>query len=235
MTCKQLILLVFILKNTISNAQIVDSISVGVDSLLDFKIELNKIKDTLSENQKIPSIFKNYSLLNDEIIIKNRNNLITLNKLSESNREIKLIDNSDLTTRGSISRGVSIGNNQNSVLNSELDLQIFGKLNDKISIKASIQDSEIPFQNNGYSQKIDEFDEIFIELKSSNWNIRGGDIELIKSNSFYGNFEKKIQGLDINTKINDELNIQLSTAISRGNYKESIIVEKTMELYRSFS
>ena len=223
MNCKQLILLLFILKNTICNAQIVDSISVGVDSLLDFKIELNKIKDTLSENQKIPSIFKNYSLLNDEIIIKNRNNLITLNKLSESNREIKLIDNSDLTTRGSISRGVSIGNNQNSVLNSELDLQIFGKLNDKISIKASIQDSEIPFQNNGYSQKIDEFDEIFIELKSSNWNIRGGDIELIKSNSFYGNFEKKIQGLDINTKINDELNIQLSTAISRGNYKESII------------
>ena len=120
-------------------------------------------------------------------------------------------------------RDRSIGNNQNSVLNSELDLQIFGKLNDKISIKASIQDSEIPFQNNGYSQKIDEFDEIFIELKSSNWNIRGGDIELIKSNSFYGNFEKKIQGLDINTKINDELNIQLSTAISRGNYKESII------------
>ena len=136
MNCKQLILLLFILKNTICNAQIVDSISVGVDSLLDFKIELNKIKDTLSENQKIPSIFKNYSLLNDEIIIKNRNNLITLNKLSESNREIKLIDNSDLTTRGSISRGVSIGNNQNSVLNSELDLQIFGKLNDKISIKA---------------------------------------------------------------------------------------------------
>ena len=85
MNCKQLILLLFILKNTICNAQIVDSISVGVDSLLDFKIELNKIKDTLSENQKIPSIFKNYSLLNDEIIIKNRNNLITLNKLSESN------------------------------------------------------------------------------------------------------------------------------------------------------
>ena len=94
MNCKQLILLLFILKNTICNAQIFDSISVGVDSLLDFKIELNKIKDTLSENQKIPSIFKNYSLLDDEIIIKNRNNLITLNKLSESNREIKLIDNS---------------------------------------------------------------------------------------------------------------------------------------------
>jgi hypothetical protein len=52
---------------------------------------------------------------------------------------------------------VSIGNNQNSVLKPNLDLQITGK-NQKVSIRASLQDSNIPLQDGGYSQKLDQFD-----------------------------------------------------------------------------
>jgi hypothetical protein len=58
-----------------------------------------------------------------------------------------------LTTSGSITRGITIGNNQNGVLNSNLDLQITGKLSDKVSLRASLQDSNIPLQDGGYSQK----------------------------------------------------------------------------------
>ena len=79
-------------------------------------------------------------------------------------------------------------------MESELDLKIIGKLNEKISIKASIQDSSIPLINNGYSQQLNEFDQIFIELQSEILGYKGGDIDLIKTNSFFLIMKKKFKG-----------------------------------------
>ena len=42
-----------------------------------------------------------------------------------------------LQTNGSISRAVTVGNNQNTVLNSNLDLQVSGKLSDQVTLRAS--------------------------------------------------------------------------------------------------
>src|SRR5690606_39981172 len=81
-----------------------------------------------------------------------------LYKLSQSNTSEKFVPFSGLNTSGTISRGVTIGNNQNAVLNSELDLQITGKLSDKVSLRASIQDANIPLQEGGYSHRLDELD-----------------------------------------------------------------------------
>ena len=116
--------------------------------------------------------------------MENTDNLEKLYKLSTSNISNANNNNNNIEAFGSISRGITVGNNQNSVLNSELDLQISGKLNDKVSIKASIQDSNIPLQDNGYSQQLDEFDQIFIEISSDKWNIRGGDIDLSEDRTF---------------------------------------------------
>lgn len=103
-----------------------------------------------------------------------------------------------LNVSGSIVRGVTVGNNQNSTLNSELDLQISGQLSEKVGLRASIQDANIPQQEGGYSQRLDEFDQIFIELYSDNWNIRAGDINLEENSSYFGRFSKKVQGLSLN-------------------------------------
>ena len=109
-----------------------------------------------------------------------------------------------LVSSGSISRGVTIGNNQNSVLNSELDLQISGKLNDKVTLRASIQDSNIPLQESGYSQQLDEFDQVFIEVFSERWGIRAGDIDLEDSQSYFSKFSKRVQGLSLTTNFKNE-------------------------------
>ena len=199
-----------------------DSIKKKNDSIIDFKLELKKFKDSTSLNQ-LPNIFsKEHSRLSKELIINNTNNLNTLYKLSE--RNVTNINKSyDLNTSGSISRGITIGNNQNSVLNSELDLQISGNLSENTSIKASIQDSNIPLQENGYSQQIDEFDQIFIELESEKWKIRGGDIDLSKKNSFFGNFDKRIQGLSVNSNISESIEIEVAGAVVKGKYKKTQI------------
>src|SRR6478672_784387 len=132
-----------------------------------------------------------------------------------------------LTTSGSITRGITVGNNQNTTVQSNLDLQITGKISDKISLRASIQDSNIPLQDNGYSQKLDEFDQIFIELFTKNWNIRAGDLFLENRQSRFLNFNKKVQGIATRVSLGKEGNktdIFASGALVRGQYARSNFV-----------
>ena len=164
---------------------------------------------------------KEYFYLDKKNIVSNNDNINKLYKISSSNIQQKQSLFDGLESSGSISRGFNIGNNQNSVLNSELDLQISGKLNEKIYLKASIQDANIPLQDNGYSQRLDEFDQIFIELISDDWQIRAGDIDLKNSNSYFGKFEKRIQGLNFSISPNDQVNIYGSGAIVKGQFKTS--------------
>lgn len=132
-----------------------------------------------------------------------------------------------LSTSGSITRGVTVGNNQNTVVNSNLDLQITGKISNKVSLRASLQDSNIPLQEGGYSQKLDEFDQIFVELFSDRWSIRAGDLFLENRQSRFLNFNKKVQGLSTHFTFGEKdrkTDVFASGAIVRGQYTRSTFV-----------
>ncbi|HEX9151242.1 MAG TPA: hypothetical protein VF842_04125 [Flavobacterium sp.] len=145
----------------------------------------------------------------------------------ETNPVEKNIPFDGLNTSGSITRGVTVGNNQNTVLNSNLDLQITGKLSEKVSLRASLQDSNIPLQDGGYSQKLDQFDNVFMELFSDKWNIRAGDVFLENKKTQFLNFNKKVQGLstafDFGTEDNTT-NVFASVALVKGQYAKSNFV-----------
>src|SRR5690554_1760529 len=167
---------------------------------------------------------RTYKQIDDGIIVENTNNLAKLYKLSQPNEKQNFTPFDGLSTSGSISRGVVIGNNQNSVLNSELDLQITGKLSDKVSLRASIQDANVPLQESGYSQRLDEFDQVFIELFSDNWKIRAGDIDLTNPNSYFANFNKRVQGLSVGATLHhsdSKTNLFASGAMVRGQFTSS--------------
>ncbi len=205
----------------------IDSTYYTVDfakALLTFKKPIQA--DSIIINYlKFPDFLtKTYKQLDENIIVENNSNAQTLYKLSQATESTNFIPFDGLTTSGSISRGVTIGNNQNSVLNSELDLQITGKLNDKVSLRASIQDANIPLQESGYSQRLDEFDQVFIELFSDNWNIRAGDIDLLNTDSYFASFSKRVQGLSINAKLGNEdakTNLFAAGAFVRGQFTRS--------------
>ncbi|MDX1461582.1 MAG: hypothetical protein R3359_00890 [Marinirhabdus sp.] len=168
---------------------------------------------------------RDYFTFDRNRIIKNTGNIDRLYSLEQGNDDRAFKPFDGLNTVGSISRGVTIGNNQNAVVNSELDLQITGKLNDKVSIRASIQDANIPTQQGGYSQSLDEFDQIFIELYSDNWNIRAGDVDLQNNNSYFGRFTKKVQGISLGGTLNHENGAKTtayaSGALVRGVFQRS--------------
>ncbi|MEO5777667.1 MAG: hypothetical protein ABIQ27_12240 [Flavobacterium sp.] len=163
---------------------------------------------------------KTYSIYDQDRVVANDGS-----NLYKVNRSIKkFVPFDGLNTSGSITRGVTIGNNQNASVSSNLDLQITGKISDKVSLRASIQDSNIPLQDNGYSQKLDEFDQIFIELFTDKWNIRAGDLFLENRQSKFLNFNKKVQGLSTHFTFGGEENktdIFASAALVRGQYAKS--------------
>ena len=172
--------------------------------------------------QKYPEFLtRTYQQFDKSVIVESTANVDKLVQLRQPNITNTFTPFDGLTTTGSISRGVTIGNNQNSVLNSELDLQITGKLNDKVSLRASIQDANIPLQESGYSQRLDEFDQVFLELFSDRWAIRAGDIDLQNNNSYFASFSKRVQGLQIRASLGNEdhqTNLFASGALVRGQF-----------------
>lgn len=165
-----------------------------------------------------------YSIYDKKRVVSNENG--SLFKVEQEDKN-KFIPFDGLSTSGSITRGITVGNNQNAVVNSSLDLQITGKISDKVSLRASIQDTNIPLQEGGYSQKLDEFDQIFIELFAKNWSVRAGDLFLENRTSKFLNFNKKVQGISTHFQFGTEeakTNIFAAAALVRGQYTKSVFV-----------
>ena len=195
-----------------------------------FSEELQSQKDSLTiEYLRYPDFLtRDYYVFDSNLIVENSGAMDKLASLQESTTKNTFTPFDGLNTSGSISRGITVGNNQNAVVNSELDLQITGKLSDKVSIRASIQDANIPTQEGGYSQSLNEFDQIFIELYGENWNIRAGDIDLVNKGSYFGNFAKKVQGISLAGKVKNENGSEISAfaagALVRGVFAKSEFV-----------
>ena len=215
--------------------EILNSKNQPVDSSF-YKIDFEK--GTLLLNEKFTSVSdilivnylnypdfltKEYGLYKDSQVVSNDVGTEKLYKIDNANAK-KVTPFDGLNTSGSITRGVTIGNNQSTVLNSNLDLQITGKISDKVSLRASLQDNNIPLQDGGYSQKLDQFDNIFMELFTDDWNIRAGDVFLENRKTQFLSFNKKVQGLSASFDFDTEkskTNVFASVSFVKGQYAKS--------------
>ena len=197
-------------------------------SILSFTPDFPYANDTLTVRfLKFPDFLtKEYRIYDRSRVVSNAATLGDLYQVNFAATK-KYVPFDGLTTSGSLTRGITIGNNQNSVVNSALDLQISGKISDKVTLRASIQDNNIPLQEGGYSQKLDEFDQIFIELSSNKWNVRAGDLFIENRTSKFLNFNKKVQGLSSRFEFgntNSKTTVFASAALVRGKYAKSSFV-----------
>ena len=94
---------------------------------------------------------------------------------------------------GSITRGITVGNNQNAVVNSELDTNYREDWATKKCLLGPPCRMPIFPTRRGYSQSLDEFDQILLELYSDQWNIRAGDVDLQNSAKLFWAFQKKFR------------------------------------------
>jgi len=161
-----------------------------------------------------------YSNLDEKIIVPNSTNIPNLYAFNPQKINLRSQPFDGLNTRGSISRGFTVGNNQNTVLNSNFDLQISGNLSKDVKLRASISDNNSPLQKGGFTKRFNEFDNVFIELLSKRWNVKAGDIDLNNNDNQFLKFHKKVAGVQINTQLNNKKNLLISAsgAVVKGKY-----------------
>ena len=88
-----------------------------------------------------------------------------------------------LRQSGSITRGITIGNRQNLFVNSSLNLALEGSLTPNLAISAVITDRNVPYQPEGNTQQLRDFDNVFIRLYNKSFDLKVGDVVLTNPNT----------------------------------------------------
>ncbi|MEM6725789.1 MAG: hypothetical protein AAF598_17240, partial [Bacteroidota bacterium] len=157
--------------------------------------------------------------------IKDLSNYIIPYEYNPYEAEPSLFEFEGLNYSGSFARGISFGNNQDLVLNSSFNLQLAGNIGDDIEILAALSDNNIPLQPEGNTQQLQEFDQIYIQLKRKNAQLIAGDYQLRKPTGYFLNYFRRLQGGTFSTRIpvNERfgLKTRISGAISRGEFSRN--------------
>ena len=176
-----------------------------------------------------PFLFtKKYAHKNPELIVEKT---ISGGKpfiYSVKNTDNTVFNFSGFDKSGSISRSIGFGNNQNLTLNSNMVLQLAGKLNNEIEILAAISDDNLPIQPDGNTQQLNDFDRVFIQLKRKGATIIAGDYELRKPDSYFINYYKRTQGAYISNILKDKkqntYTTQFAGAVAKGRSARNMII-----------
>lgn len=249
-----------------------DSLSLIPGSVQVFTQRGQKIDSTAYTIDAVEGkiIFDRKALVNDSLRITYRTFPYALGK-EEKHKDIKNLTSGDhsstnpfsytvpkgitdpfkmegLNKSGSISRGISFGNNQDVSVNSNLNLQLSGKLTKDIDILVAASDDNIPIQPEGNTQQLQEFDKVFIQLSNKTAKLVAGDFMLSRPQGYFLNMSKKAQGLNISTRFPLEKikarssdttlipwnYVTLSAAVSKGKFARTQItgVEGNQGPYR---
>lgn len=150
--------------------------------------------------------------------------------VSSSKPADDLFGSSKLNKQGSISRGVTVGNAQSLSLQSTLNLQLDGQIAPNLYMKGSISDDNVPFQPEGNTQKLQEFDQVYLKVYNDHFAVIGGDFWLYKPSGYFLNYTKRTQGVSleayhpITIGLQDgKANHKVSGAFSKGKFSRNIV------------
>lgn len=139
-----------------------------------------------------------------------------------------LLDFQGLDYNGSFSRGLSFGNRQSLVLNSNFNLQLNGRLGEDVELLAAISDNNLPLQPEGNTQRLQEFDQVYIQLKRNGSQLTAGDYELGGPHGYFMRYYKRLQGATVQhqaeLKDGGEIRARASLAVSRGKFGRNVFL-----------
>jgi len=134
-------------------------------------------------------------------------------------------ETSGLLTDGVLLRGLSFGNAQDLVLNSALNLRMSGKINNNLSIEGALTDQEYPFQPEGTSSSIQDFDRIYVKAQTANTTVTLGDYAFNGLNqAWFSKYAKKNRGIQLqwqDTVKNWRLTTEGNAALARGRFSRN--------------
>ncbi len=119
----------------------------------------------------------------------------TFDEVTQDKKLSDVVDLGGIKYTGSFGRGITTGNNQDLSMNSNLNLQFSGYVTDSILVTAAITDKNLPFQPEGNTMQLQEFDQVFIKLSKNSHQLILGDHEIYKPYGYFMNFYKRNQGV----------------------------------------
>lgn len=135
---------------------------------------------------------------------------------------------SGLRYSGTFARGLSVGNNQNMVLNATLNLQLEGRLPNGVEVVAAMTDNDLPLQPQGNTQQLRDFDQVFVRLRKGPTSLTAGDFELDRpTHSYFLNYFKRLQGLQLSYSqgFRQEQTVagKVAVAVARGRFARQVL------------
>ncbi|MEZ4720943.1 MAG: hypothetical protein R2813_03595 [Flavobacteriales bacterium] len=210
-----------------TNQYIVDFASgtlLVTDASITYPIEIECSFESFPFNFSEPYRHKELSLITEP------NRVYNPFRSDNPNQVISGLDLGDLEKRGSVSRGITVGNNQNLSVNSSLNLQLSGHLNDRFSMLAAIADDNIPIQPDGNTQQLQDFDQVYIQIYDDNNRITAGDFQVEHDDGYFMRFNKKLQGgryegvyFPVKGDSQKVITADASGAVSRGKFARKTI------------
>ena len=197
-------------------------------------------KDTLTFHYKVlPFNFqKTYQIRDSKIVFNSKSDEREKFKIPASYSVQDIFGGNELSKSGSISRGVSFGNNQDLGINSNLNLELSGDLSPNLKLLAAVSDANLPIQPDGNTNKLQEFDQVFIQVYNDKFKLIAGDFWISKPQGYFLNYKKRGQGLTGDyswlTKNQNQWKSQASAALSKGKFNRQIIqgIEANQGPYR---
>lgn len=156
--------------------------------------------DTLTLQYRVFPFKVNKALLHKDSMSIGSAPLLAKQLSTKNSVKEDIFNTGGLNKGGSISRGVSFGNNQDLAVNSNLNLQLSGKIYEDIEILAAISDNTIPIQADGNTQQLQEFDKVYIQFKKNNTRLLTGDFQITETQSKFLKFNKKAQGISFSSE-----------------------------------
>lgn len=97
-----------------------------------------------------------------------------------------------------------------------------GDIGGGIMLKAAISDANIPFQPEGTTQRLNEFDKVFIEIQKDKHSVIAGDFEISSPHGYFTRYFKKLKGLSYANEISIDKRYtsknRFNVAISKGKF-----------------
>ncbi len=139
----------------------------------------------------------------------------------------ELFSTGDIEKTGVLSRGITFGNTQNVFVNSVLNLQMEGALSDNLFLRAAITDQRVPFQPEGNTLQIQEFDRVFLEVYNDNLSLRAGDVVFQNPESNFLRYYKNVQGGLFRSKYTvgetSEANTYVGASLAKGKFASTVV------------
>jgi hypothetical protein len=132
--------------------------------------------------------------------------------------EEALFGDVDLQRSGSLSRGVTVGSNQDLTLESGLRFDLNGRIAEEVEIIASLTDQSTPIQPDGSTQNLREFDKVYMQLKAPSTMVEMGDVDVSLDESEFARINRRLQGVSGSYQLNQG-QAKAAFSVARGQFR----------------